>query len=342
MIKPIAFLSSLCMLTALHVQAQHEYPPQKPLWNADELGTQRAVLRVESASKLVTANITWRNRNVRSDQQIILVDSTTQQIFSPSRYGNISAVSGEFQFEPRSGKGIYYVYFLPYKLVGRSENYPDVAYLKQEKVTNTLDKTVKAHAKLVRLEAVDTFNQNDAMDVVSTLQEQAAFLKKHRKSSYLVFPEDRDHQIKMADNLPQRWTTGNIEGQTLRVSSDKGELLAFQLGLYSDKQDLQNIKVVFSDLKSKNGNTIASGRINCINTDGVSYTGQPVKFNVTVPKQKVQALWCGIDVPKETVSGVYEGIVSIKPVNAAARIFLSAWRCQIALLSIRDMTSRGS
>ncbi|WP_293914981.1 MULTISPECIES: glycoside hydrolase domain-containing protein [unclassified Sphingobacterium] len=319
MIKPIAFLGSLCMLTALHVQAQHEYPPQKPLWNIDELGTQRAVLRVESASKQVTASIPWRNRNVRADQKIILVDSATQQVFSPSHYGNISAVSGEFQFEPRSGKGIYYVYFLPYKLVGRSENYPDVAYLKQEDERNTWDKTVKARAKLVRIEAADTFNQNDAMDVISTPQEQTAFLKKHRKSSYFVFPEDRDHQIKMADDLPQRWTTGNVEGQTLRIKSDKGELLAFQLGLYSDKQDLQDIKISFSDLKSQNGNTIASGRINCINTDGVSYTGQPVKFNVTVPKQKVQALWCGIDVPKETVSAVYEGIITIKPANAAAR-----------------------
>ncbi|UIR56576.1 DUF6067 family protein [Sphingobacterium sp. SRCM116780] len=319
MFKSLTILSATVLLTTFVSQAQHIYPPQKQLWDADKLGNQRAVVRVDKNEKQVTAIIPWKNRNVSVDQKILLVDSATQKIFEPSQYIHISPESGTIQFDAISGNGIYYIYYLPYEVGGRSKFYPDAIYLKQDKKNNTIAKSTKATAKFLRLESVDQFNKYDEMDRIATDKELAAFLKKNASKSYFIFPENRDFQIKMTDYLPQRWMKSTAEGNLLKAKSDKGELVAFQFGLYADKQDLEDVKISFSDLKSTTGATISSNSITCINTEGTSYAGKPISFTVYVPKGKVQALWCGAEIPSDIAAGTYHGKATIKPKNAPER-----------------------
>jgi len=65
-----------------------------------------------------------------------------------------------------------------------------------------------------------------------------------------------------------------------------------------------------SDLNSSEGKKIAAGRMSCINTGGIAY-GTAVQKKVNVPKGQVQALWCGIDVPKDAGAGDYLGEVTV-------------------------------
>ena len=294
------------------------YPPEKEKWDADKLGNQRAVVQVNSNEKAITLTIPWRNPTITADQKIIIIDSASNKEITPLAYGPISPESGTFQFNPISGKGIYYIYFLPYQIGGRSKYYPDAIYLKENNRSHQNLKASTGKAKLIRLESVDKFNQNDAMALLATDAEKKAFLRKHNAKPYLVFPETKDYQIKMKNYLPYRWTSGAIEGQELKATVDKGELFPFQIGLFASKQDLKNVKVSFrSSGDSKNG--LSKDAFTCFNTNGIGYDGKPIKFVLNVPQNQVQAVWCGLEIPENITNTEIKGILTIQPENAAAR-----------------------
>jgi len=63
----------------------------------------------------------------------------------------------------------------------------------------------------------------------------------------LIFPEDREHPVRMFDYLSQRWVEAGPQTK-FEASAARGEYFAFQLGLFAHRQNLAKIKVVFSDL----------------------------------------------------------------------------------------------
>ncbi|MBK1895926.1 glycoside hydrolase domain-containing protein [Chryseobacterium paridis] len=298
------------------IYAQHIYPPQTPKWNADELGNQRAVLRWNASSKQAKAVIPWRNIKVNSDQKVIIVDSLTQKQYEPDAYFNVNEEEGSFMFTPMSGKGIYYVYFLPYQLDKRT-NYPTATYLKRTDKTLAKD-TGASLASIVRIESVDAFNSNDPMEVIATQKEIDQYKKKHQDDSYFVFPEVRERPIKM-NRIPQHWTDDKKNSSILEGKTDRGVFYAFQLGVLPVKLDLKKVKITASPLKSTSGGTIESRYFNCINTDGTDYKGEKLQFNVDVKKDDLQAFWCGFDIPENASPGTYDGTLTIKPENAAAQ-----------------------
>ncbi|WP_134090750.1 glycoside hydrolase domain-containing protein [Olivibacter sp. XZL3] len=310
----------IMVLLSFSVYAQHHYPPQKSLWGADSLGNQRAVIRVKGDEKLVKVSIPWRNRNVKSDQRVIIVDSLTQQAIDPARYVTMNEEGGVLLFHPLSGEGIYYVYYLPYQLGGRSKYYPDAEYLKkadtiryeeQEKQQKPKSKT-----QLLRLESVDAFNENGVMETIATQEEVNGFICKHKSQAYFIFPEDRSLPIRMNDHVPKKWLSGRLQNNRFEGESARGCFYAFQLGLWSPKQALENVRIIFSPLRNEKGATIGAELFNCINTRGVSYTGEPIKWEVNVPQDRVQPLWCGVKLPEEIEPGTYEGVLTVKPANA--------------------------
>ncbi len=310
-------------LLANTAQAQLAYPPEKQKWDADQLGNHRAVLKVKTDQKDVAVVIPWRNRWVEANQQVIIVDSASNTQLAPSDYLWMNAESGGLRFHPTSGKGIYYVYYLPYSMGGRSRNYPDAVYLKNKvaapmQVAKNI--SVNSNAVLVeRFDAVDQYNRNDPMEILATKVEIKNFLTRNAKEDYYIFPEGREFPIKMENDLPQRWMTkANVQNQ-LEGKAQKGEYFAFQLGLWSPKQDLQTLQISFSDFKSSDGNTIAANSLNCLNTQGTDYTGAAMQLAVNVPSKSVQALWCGMQVPENIPTGTYVGTVTVKPSNATAK-----------------------
>ncbi len=51
--------------------------------------------------------------------------------------------------------------------------------------------------------------------------------------------------------------------------------------------------------------------VTCFNQEGVNWDGNPLTFTVNVPKDKVQALWCGIQIPENAKPGFYKGVVTL-------------------------------
>ncbi len=220
-------------------------------------------------------------------------------------------------FQPISGKGEYYIYYLPYRNEGHS-NYPKGVYWRPD-TTATAEwlRTANANTPLncvvTAFQSIDTFNTFYPMEVIATEKETTALKGKYAGSHFFVFPEDRDHSIRMRNDLPSRWIKQGPVA-VLSGTADKGEYYAYQLGIYA-LRPLEQVQVIFSALKSPTGSVIPADSSSCINTGGTTYEGQPFPKTVNVPAAEVQALWCGIDIPPAAAAGSYTGTVTITAKN---------------------------
>jgi Family of unknown function (DUF6067) len=285
-------------------------------WDSDSLGNQRVVLSADAkGSHVVKAVIDWRRSDSHPEnKQLFIIDAVSGKRILNVKVGSIDREGGTIYFEPTSGIK-YYVYYLPYK-IDRKSNYPNVKYLKPEQTASPdwlasilTDKNIPL-AKVESIESVNAFNSFYPMEVIATASEVKALESRYASKKYLVFPEDRMHPIKMKYDLPQRWIISGVKN-TFNAETDKGENFTYQLGIYPFKQNLENVKVTFSDLKNAVGNVISSKVMSCLNTSGVDYKDLPFTTEVNVAKGHIQPLWCLVNIPKTAVAGVYNGTATL-------------------------------
>lgn len=288
---------------------QIKYTDGNDSWNPNQLGNHRAVVVFSGTGVVAKTTIEWRRRDENPDQKKIIIQDATGKEITNLKTVNITRESGTVFFEPVSGQTTYYVYYMPYIDEGDA-NYPKGVYAKPEYKADAQwlakIKTAAADNTTVQeIQSVNAFNSYYPMEVIATATETQDIIAKNSGSSFIVFPEDRLNSIRMKNDLPQRWIQKGIQN-TFADTALKGEYLAFQLGVYA-LQDITNLKVTFSNLISNNGAIIEAKYLNCINTDGTRYDGSVFANTVSVSKGKVQAMWCGIDIPQTTAAGTYTG-----------------------------------
>lgn len=290
-------------------------------WNEDSLGNHRVVIEFTGKGNIAKAVIPWRRNDVNpSLKRIIVEDAKTRAKILNVQTASVTNESGEIYFEPVSGKGTYYVYYMPYRNEGRS-NYPKGVYLPAENTASgswiqSVHATIPVNTVVKEIQSINEFNSFYPMEVIATAKETASVIAKSKREDYLVFPEDRIYPIKMRTRLPQRWihkgAGGTFNGQTA-----KGENYTYQLGIYALK-NLEDVTVTFSDLTNEKGGKILANLSYCINTGGTDYAAQPFTKKINIAQNQVQALWCGIAIPKDIPAGTYKGKTTITAGNAAA------------------------
>lgn len=304
---------------------QMQYRVSKSTWNPDSLGNHRIVVSVSSKGDIAKVQLLWRRRDDAPEKKgIIIVDAQKNSVVQNHKSVDFTRSSGTIYFEPTSGPGTYYIYYMPYHLKGTF--YPSTHYLPEanKPASNWLNdvnsggKSSIATAKAVAIESVDAFNQFSPMEITATPGETAALVAKNSGAAFLVFPEDRMHPIRMTKDLPYRWIEKGTSLQ-FKDTADRGANFAYQLGVYAQKTALSDVKVQFSDLKSSSGSIIGQSALGCINNTGVNWIGQPESFTVNVPKGLVQALWCTVAVPEDAKPGLYLGTATIHTANAGTR-----------------------
>lgn len=304
----------MCLfMISIPITAQIKYADGNDSWNPNLLGNHRAVILFSGTGNTVKATIEWRRRDENPQlKKIIVQDASGKEVLN-LKTENINRENGTIIFEPISGKGTYYVYYMPYIDEGDA-NYPKGIYAKPENKADAqwlskIKTDLKDNCTVTEIESVNAFNSFYPMEVIATAAETKDIIAKNSGSSFLVFPENREHSIKMKTDLPQRWIQKGVQN-TFSDTAKKGEYLAFQLGVYA-LEDLKNVKVSFTNLVSTNGATIEGKDISCINTDGTKYDGTPFTNTVSVSKGKIQAMWCGIDVPQTAATGTYSGKATV-------------------------------
>ncbi|MEO6134609.1 MAG: glycoside hydrolase domain-containing protein, partial [Ginsengibacter sp.] len=321
--KKVILLSVLAISSLIGFSQVIPYTNCLNCWNADSLGNHRAVIQYTGNKNITKATIPWRRRDHNPElKRIIVEDAKTGQKIKNVKTGTLNREFGEIYFEPTSGSGLYYVYYMPYKNEGRS-NYPKGVYLKPENTasSNWLQETTSNKdiqtASIKEFQSIDAFNTFYPMEVIANKYETDRLKKNHAKSAFLVFPEDRLHPIKMSDDLPDRWIEAGPSEQFTDTAL-RGENFAFQLGIYALK-NLKNVKVKFTDLANASGKKILSKDFFCINTGGTTYDGKPMTKTVNVDEGKVQAMWCGVNIPANAVAGTYTGKAIISSGNNAPK-----------------------
>jgi len=319
-ISVISILILLLRLSSVSAQ-QVKYVSGHNEWNADSLGNHRAVVRVVKAGEVAKVWLEWRRRDDPTGKEIIVVDSAGNKRVVNVQAEDISRAGATLYFEPVSGPGIYYVYYMPYH-IKKGSNYPNAIYLKWNNHADagwlTKIKTESVtDAKLEYIESINALNSFYPMEVIATDDEVARITSSNSKMPFLVFPEDRMHPIKMATDIPQRWVLRPYT-EAFTDSASKGENFSFQLGVYAYKGDLRAVNIKFADLKSESGHVIPARLFSCLNTDGTNWDNTVLKKTVSVNKGHIQAMWCLLDVPKNTIAGTYKGIISMQAKGTAA------------------------
>jgi hypothetical protein len=308
-------------------------------WNADSLGNHRASIRFDGPGNTAHVLLPWRRRDGDpAGHRIIVQDAKTGARVMNATPVLISRESGELLFEPVAGKGLYYIYYLPYRNEGAS-NYPKGIYWRPDTTASAewlrgAGVAAGVHSGAARggmsgagmsplncvvtgFQSIDSFNSFYPMELIATAKETAALQGKYAASPFVIFPEDRDHSIRMRKDLPYRWIkNGAADG--LSGAARRGEYYAYQLGIYA-QQALEDVRVVFGGLSNAAGRSIGADASSCINTTGTTYDGHPFTKTVDVPAGQVQALWCGVDIPVSASPGTYTGTVTVTAKNCPPR-----------------------
>lgn len=296
---------------------QDRVPYGTGTWDANMLGNHRVVIDVSRGKDAVAVHVPWRRRDHAPEKKkVIFVDATTGETLKNVTAVEINREFGNFVFKPITMPGKVYLYYRPYRMTGR--NYPKVQYEEVDWGGGTTGRSTDVRwsslprASVAEIQAIDQFNSFYPMEVIATAAETRRLKAQVPDASFLLFPEDRRHPIRMTDDLPLRWVEKGLrdsfEGEGLR-----GEFYAFQVGVYASGETISDIDVEFGDLLGPDGYVIDSSAQRCFNTGGMDWQGRPFEKVCQVEKGKVRALWCGISIPKNARSGRYNGAVTITP-----------------------------
>jgi len=301
-------------------------------WNEDTLGNHRAVVKVNAKSDALLAHIDWRRRDHHPENiDVIVLDAATGKRVNNVFRVNINREFGEFIFQATSA-GIYYFYYMPH-VTGKG-NYPKVYYnapaslaekswLGKNKLTTSpvALKQISSFQKVTakEIQSIDDFNSFFPMEVIASKTEIAALVKKNAGSPFLIFPEYRQYSIRMTDDIPQRWAIKGAK-TNLNDTVQKGEYYSFQVGMWANTKSFQNVELKFSDLKNAQ-NTIKAENFTCFNTEGFDSEGQYFEKKCSVQQNKVQAFWCGLQIPADAAPGTYSADVTVVADNEKPQVF---------------------
>jgi len=300
-------------------------------WDPESgLGNHRAVVRVGAIAKpaAVLVRVEWRRRDPEPEKKnVIIIDAATGERIVNVLPVSVDREAGTFLFEPKTVPGDYYLYFMPYKSEGR-KNYPNVRYEPPQATAApawlaanglaAVRPDAFPRAEVVEIQSADEFSAFTPMEIIATAAETEALLAAHPGVPYLLFPEKRELSIRMTDLLPYRWAaegpSGVIEGRAAR-----GEYFTFQIGVWAVREAIADLEVRFSDL-ALGSTSIPAKDLTCFNKGGTDWDGSPVRKAVPVDKGKIQALWCGVRLPRSIPAGTFRGTVTIAPAGLAETI----------------------
>ncbi|HVP91575.1 MAG TPA: glycoside hydrolase domain-containing protein, partial [Terriglobales bacterium] len=299
--------------------------------------TRPAVVTAEfsAAARAVRALIPWRRPDHEPEKKaVVVVDAATGARITNVVVLSVSRELGDIIFEPKTVPGDYYVYYMPYKSEGR-KNYPNVRYDPPEATAGpgwlaaiglppgkpaTLRPDALPRAAVVEIQSADEFSAFTPMEVTATAAEKNALLRAHPDSPYFLFPEDRRLPIRMTDDIPLRWVLAG-PAAPLKGEAARGEYFTFQVGLWAARAAVDAAAVKVGDFRrsspagSDSAAAVPASAATCFNTCGTGWDGANFTRTVSVESGKVQALWCGLQVSRDTLSGVYEGTVTVVPKN---------------------------
>ncbi|MCK5208513.1 MAG: hypothetical protein KAQ79_10845, partial [Cyclobacteriaceae bacterium] len=199
----------------------------------------------------------------------------------------------------------------------KKEPEPSKEWVSQNKLQKKSKVKKLAKAKCLKFESRTAFDSFYPMEVVALESEKEIYIAQF-KNDYQLFAEDRKFPVRMQDNIPQRWLDFP-QPTSFAGEAEKNEYYAFQIALWANERDIENVRLEFGTLTNGNAE-IPSSAFTCFNTDGVDPYGNEFSKRVDVEKGKVQPFWIGVDIPQEISAGNYQGKIIVNTGNASSQI----------------------
>jgi len=313
-------LGGLFMLVA-HAQGQTpHYETASQPWK-DSLGNHRLVVDVPVRSNAVEVKVDWRRRDRDAAKKTLLITDSNGRPLQNIKIKHLDRETGDFIFQPISGQGRYYIYYMPWsghKWEGgfqgdylHQQPQADITWLNSiENLTASGNLPI---ARNVAIQARTAFDSFFPMEIVAKKEEVKALQDKY-KDPFLLFLEDRTHPIKMFDDLPLRWIeNGPVTNKShdFLLKADRNEYYVFQIGVFASKDSLSDLQVSYDN---------APFKMTCFNTEGVDSKGRKFIKQVNVPKGHVQPLWLGMDIPRQARPGKYSFTVRVQDGAGSVRL----------------------
>jgi hypothetical protein len=163
----------ICFISiSIPLTAQIKYSDGNDSWNPNQLGNHRAVIAFSGSGNVAKTTIEWRRRDTNPELKKIIVQDASGKEIQNIKTENINRENGTIFFEPISGKGTYYVYYMPYVDEGTA-NYPKGIYQKPENKADAqwlskIKNNFKDNATVTEIQSVNAFNSFYPMEVIAT------------------------------------------------------------------------------------------------------------------------------------------------------------------------------
>lgn len=332
----LAFLGSATALSFLpdNIAAQERADTEEiqnvPYTIADKpwpylRGNHRAHIVVDKPADVVRASIPWRRLDRHLEQKAVLIFDPEDMQVENVAVVEMNAASGEVLFDANK-PGDYFVYYLPHKdlkghqsVLGPKGQYMPPQAAESPRWMRILARSRAMSAKvpipqarIVEFQARTEFDSFYPMEVPATEEEVRELCQKY-PDPVLLFPEDREHPIKMYEHLPLRWI-GPGPQKSFSGVAWRGELYVFQIGVYAAKSSgvtSEPISLRFDDMVGPNGDRIPASAWMCVNTDIVDAGGHAFTREAKIDAGKIVPLWCSVQVPLICKEGIYRGNIYI-------------------------------
>jgi hypothetical protein len=341
----ISFLGSAATLAFLpgDIAAQQtvaeEETPQIAYTVADEpwpnlRGNHRAHIYVEKAVDVARVSIPWRRLDPNPEEKAVLIFDPQDVQVQNVVIAGMSAVSGDILFEA-TAPGEYFAYYLPHKDVkGRhSALGPKGQYLPPQEAQSTEwmrrargflgTASQGVNARVVEFQARTALDSFYPMEVPATDEEVRKFCRQC-SDQILIFTEDRDHPIKMYDQLPLRWIRRGAQA-SLSAAVLRGEFFVFQIGVYATPHSgvaSEPVSLRFEDLAGPGSEIIPASAWTCVNAGGLDTEGHAFQKGIKIDAGKVIPLWCGVQIPLHCKHGVYKGTLALARTESSLPIHI--------------------
>lgn len=145
---------------------------------------------------------------------------------------------------------------------------------------------------------------------VNIVAQSARPPKRVDSQSFLVFPEVREKPIKWYDTISAAEMSYVRHPHDFVMTAQPGEYYIYQLGVKALKEDIDDVQIEFSDLKSNNGKRISASKMTCFNEGGINFKGERFSKKCVVKTGRIQAFWISVDLG-EVENGDYKGAVTV-------------------------------
>ena len=223
---------------------------------------------LKKSADAVRVFIPWRRLDPNPEEKAVLIFDAQDVQVQNTLVAAMSASSANILFEAKEA-GDYFVYFLPHKdIKGRHSAFgPKGQYLPPQEAQSadwtqrangsmgTASQTVKA--RVVAFQARTAIDSFYPMEVPATEEEVQRFCSQFA-DPVLIFAEDREHPIKMYEQLPLRWIRRGPQASFSGVAL-RGEFFVFQIGVFAAPHSgvaSEAVSIRFGDLASPGNENI--------------------------------------------------------------------------------------